>query len=190
MAWTTPVTVNAGDAILASLWNEQVRDNLANLRALANVQQKVITAAFTQTVSATYADISDGGSNTMSVSITPTAATSKILICSYFTAMPNAAVAEIYYRLARGGTGILVGDAVGNRVQSTGHNNPDSATADSKISPVFLDSPNTTSAVTYSVQARTTSSTTTLYFNRSKTDTDANTFARTASAIIVQEIPA
>lgn len=31
MPWTTPSTVNAGDAILASLWNEQVRDNMASL---------------------------------------------------------------------------------------------------------------------------------------------------------------
>lgn len=28
MAWTTPTTVNPGDAILASLWNTQVKDNL------------------------------------------------------------------------------------------------------------------------------------------------------------------
>lgn len=31
MAWTTPTTVNPGDAILASLWNTQVRDNLLEL---------------------------------------------------------------------------------------------------------------------------------------------------------------
>ena len=31
MAFTTPVTVDPGDAILASLWNEQVRDNLNEL---------------------------------------------------------------------------------------------------------------------------------------------------------------
>lgn len=28
MPWTTPTTVNPGDAILASLWNTQVKDNL------------------------------------------------------------------------------------------------------------------------------------------------------------------
>lgn len=28
MAWTTPTTQNPGDAILASLWNTQVKDNL------------------------------------------------------------------------------------------------------------------------------------------------------------------
>lgn len=31
MAWTTPTTVNPGDAILASLWNTQVKDNLLEL---------------------------------------------------------------------------------------------------------------------------------------------------------------
>jgi len=31
MAWTTPVDVNPGDAILASLWNQDVVDNLTEL---------------------------------------------------------------------------------------------------------------------------------------------------------------
>jgi hypothetical protein len=31
MGWTAPSTVAAGDAILASLWNEQVRDNMSSL---------------------------------------------------------------------------------------------------------------------------------------------------------------
>lgn len=31
MGWTTPSTVAAGDAILASLWNQQVRDNMSSL---------------------------------------------------------------------------------------------------------------------------------------------------------------
>ena len=36
MAWTTPTTVNPGDAILASLWNTQVRDNLQIINALGS----------------------------------------------------------------------------------------------------------------------------------------------------------
>lgn len=35
MAWTTPTTVNPGDAILASLWNTQVKDNLLELAPFA-----------------------------------------------------------------------------------------------------------------------------------------------------------
>lgn len=34
MAWTNPTTVNPGDAILASLWNAQVKDNLAEFNEL------------------------------------------------------------------------------------------------------------------------------------------------------------
>lgn len=34
MAWTTPTTVNPGDAILASLWNTQVKDNLLEFAPL------------------------------------------------------------------------------------------------------------------------------------------------------------
>ena len=36
MPWTTPVTVNTGQTISAALWNEQIRDNLADLRSYQN----------------------------------------------------------------------------------------------------------------------------------------------------------
>ena len=52
----------------------------------------------------------------------------------------------------------------------------------------FVDSPATTSAITYKVQAQAASST--IFMNRANTDTDAASFYRLASHIIVMEIPA
>lgn len=185
MPWTTPGTAVAGDVLTAAFWNSNVRDNLNTLRALANVNQTALTNAFTQTITTTYADVTG-----FSVSITPTAATSKVMIFTYFTATPDAATMEFFFRLARNGTGIFVGDTASNRVRATGHNNDSGAASDSKISPIYLDSPATTSSVTYSVQARSNNGNATLYFNRTKTDTDSAGFGRSASSIIVMEIPA
>jgi hypothetical protein len=51
----------------------------------------------------------------------------------------------------------------------------------------FLDSPNTTSAVTYDLRLG-ASSTGTVVLNRSNTDTNSNAFARVASSITLMEV--
>lgn len=53
MAWTTPTTVNPGDAILSSLWNEQVRDNSAYLKAEADAVGLVFLGGVSVTSSST-----------------------------------------------------------------------------------------------------------------------------------------
>jgi hypothetical protein len=123
----------------------------------------------------------------ITVSITPTAIDSKILIHCFTGIVEDSGGSEVFYRLARSGTGIFVGDAAGSRIQAATKAPSDNNT---KMTFVFLDSPATTSAVTYTLQARTALSAATLYINRTKTDTNVATFARTASSIIVQEIPA
>ena len=133
-----------------------------------------------------FADISG-----MSISITPSSASNKILVM--FTAnVGQSTTASIHVRLMRDSTAIYVGDASSSRTQS-------SASIRSSSSPysletgnatgTHLDSPATTSSVTYKLQGTLGSSYSgTLYLNRSGGDSNANFGARLASSITVMEI--
>ena len=127
-----------------------------------------------------------------SVSITPTSSSSKILIMTSFTMSgPASSAAAILYR---GSTAISIGDAAGSRRQAS---TPSVSTCGDAnrgvpVSINYLDSPATTSSVTYKIALLNTepSSTYTLYFNTSGSDTDAAYISRSASSITVMEIAA
>lgn len=180
MAWTNPETAVAGEVLTAAYLNTNVRDNLLNLRALANVQSVSKTDTFS-TSSTSYTDVTG-----LSVSITPTANTSKVLVMGNVYCGPVPATSNFYGRLMRNSTAISVGAAAGSRDQVTFmfHDSGNQGVA----SFVHLDSPATISAVTYKVQVRCLAST--IHVNRAATDTDAAGFARAASNIVVMEIPA
>lgn len=130
----------------------------------------------------------------MSLSITPNSTSSKVLIEGYvvaaneFSSLQNGAVA---IRLKRNGSSINVPDSAGSRVVASSANRPqgnDPAVV-SAIPFSFLDSPATTSSVTYSIDVGNLStSTSTLFVNRSATDSDTAFFVRTASVITAMEI--
>jgi hypothetical protein len=137
----------------------------------------------TSTTSTSFTDISG-----LAVSITPKAASSKILV-TYSVNMSTDDANFAYLRLMRDSTAIIVGDASGTRVQVTSQyyseNNEGNVGGRSFT---FLDSPNTTSQVTYKVQFRcATAGTTTI--NKSFRDSNSTGFdSRTPSTIIVMEI--
>ena len=144
---------------------------------------KTDTASLTDTYS--YTDISG-----MSVSITPSATSSKILILSTLNIASGAAAYGANVRLVRDSTAILIGDAASSRVQATFS----TIVADSNFAfPQtinFLDSPSTTSATTYKIQWNITydNGTPIIYLNRSVDDSDSSSRARTASSIIAIEV--
>jgi hypothetical protein len=146
--------------------------------AVVQVKSTAKTDTFS-TASTTYTDITG-----LSVSITPTSASNKILVM--FTA--NVANIGAYGRLqlVRGTTAIAVGDAAGSRIQASSQFYDVGGGAQIINAMTFLDSPATTSATTYKVQISTPSST--AYVNRSQDDTDANTRTRTISTITVMEV--
>jgi hypothetical protein len=127
----------------------------------------------------------------MSVTITPTSATSKILVM-YTAAVSQSSSATIHLRLYRGATSIGQGVASGNRLGDSLVWRPTTNQYNFDIGPLsssFLDSPNTTSATTYKLAA--TLGVTyngTFYLNRSWSDTDFDYAGRTASTITVMEI--
>ena len=143
MAWTTPGTAVAGEVLTAAFWNEQVRDNLDAIRAAqVNVVQGTATANTTVNNNV-FADIG------LSVTITPTFATSKILITARIRTDKSSGNVDNgpELKLVRNSTDIYI--AVGSYTGTTLR----LAVGDSFV---YLDSPNTTSAITYKVQLRNT----------------------------------
>jgi hypothetical protein len=147
---------------------------------------QVVSATKTNTFSTTgtaFVDVSG-----LSVSITPTSASSKILIISSVNGQGAVSQSFLATRLMRNSTEIAIGDAnssAARATSSTGY------TGDSggqlNLSMTHLDSPATTSAVTYKVQASSLASTA-AFINRSQGNDGSYSRCMTASAITVMEI--
>ena len=146
--------------------------------------QKTDTFSMTGT---TWTDITG-----YSVNITPSSSSNKILIMADMTIGSTAYNA--YVRLLRGSTPIHVGDAAGSRVLATA--TPGwyaSSTYDqygaTQSSIQWLDSPATTSQITYKFQMRQYYTSYSGYLNRTAIDRDtANYEPRFASTITAMEI--
>jgi len=120
----------------------------------------------------------------LTVSITPSSASNKILVM--FSGMASTNNGEnVSLQLQRNSTPIFIGDASGSRLQCFFGANSYSGSGALPMSATFLDSPSTTSATTYSVYMRGSS---TVYLNRTVTDENEANRGRTASSIIVMEI--
>ena len=148
--------------------------------SIGQVVSTIKTDTFT-TSSTTLVDITG-----LSVAITPTLATSKVLV-TFTIQGASTATKTSYIQLLRGATAIAIGDAVGSRSQSTVliRNQEDNVT--NTVSIMFLDSPATTSATTYKLQGRTEAASN-LYINRDNTYTDAAAYSTQASTITVMEV--
>jgi len=152
---------------------------------VAQVLQTIKLDTFT-TSSNTFTDITG-----LSVSITPSSATSKIYVLVTVNGASNDATSNSmgHLRLMRGSTQIAGADAAGNRTQafgtvSTRQTGSQAIQFNSSVN--FLDSPSTTSATTYKVQGIIQGGT--LYINRNENDADETTIPRTVSTITVMEI--
>jgi hypothetical protein len=125
----------------------------------------------------------------LSVSITPTSASNKILVfvTQQMAADSSAATPEpaINLELFRGATSIWNG---GGQYGFYFFKNA-AGTTDVRIiiSATYLDSPATTSATTYSIQCR-QGAAGTFYVNRSKVDSNSDQYFRGASSITVMEV--
>lgn len=129
----------------------------------------------------------------LSASITPSSATSKILVIVGMTCGISSD-GVIFTRLMRNSTAIDIGDAAGSRTQATTATyTGGSASIVYQLLPQnmnFLDSPATTSSTTYSVQFKGENGSTYVYLNRASNDLDASGRARTASTITLMEVAA
>jgi hypothetical protein len=138
------------------------------------------TDTFTST-SGTYTDITG-----LSVSITPSATSSKIMVFINLTGNGSPAVNGSFYQLVRGSTAIAIGDTAAGKTSTSGTMYINDAGQQTSTSFSHLDSPSTTSATTYKVQGLIPSGT--FYINRSSGD--GGSTARSVSTITVMEIGA
>jgi hypothetical protein len=141
------------------------------------------TDTFSSSTTDAYTDITG-----MSVTITPTSASSQILVFVDLSAACTYNNTVLGWRLVRGATAIGIGDAANNRNRSTNADIGGDFNGQLTSAMHFLDSPATTSATTYKCQFFVDVGT--FYLNRSPNDTDSSVCHRTASSITVMEIGA
>ncbi len=140
------------------------------------------TDTFTSSTTGSFIDITG-----LSLSITPSSASNKILVLANVMGSGVAATNNVLFKMVRNSTDINVGASSGSRTpcfsvgQDTGDSNQGANNSGS-----FLDSPNTTSAITYKIQALSNAST--MYINRTPNDGDANYTPRGCSTITAIEI--
>lgn len=190
MAYVAPATVSAGDAVTAASYNILTNDVIDTRAVLANLKSTSLTTTTTTTVTTggTFYDISG-----LSVSITPTSASSKIMIWAQVS-VGLGADNIVAFRLVRDSTAIGVGTSVSARIPASAgsyYGTAVMATVSSQWqSPMqFLDSPATTSATTYKIQVSSNTNGQIIYINRSSADYDLNGQFRAVSTITVMEVP-
>lgn len=150
---------------------------------IIQVQSTTKTNTFTSS-STSFVDITG-----LSVGITPTSATSTILVMATVNGTGDVGLNTASIKLLRDSTDINIGDAASNRVRASAGLFADETSHIDSASILFIDSPATTSALTYKIQIR-CNNTGNVYVNRSELDSDNNTFYRTPSSITVIEIGA
>jgi hypothetical protein len=133
------------------------------------------------TASTSFVDVTG-----LSVSITPTSASNKILVMVTANLSSDGTGFAVFARLMRDSTAIAIGDTAGSRTSGTFGAYPYGGF----IAPCgmeFLDSPATTSATTYKLQVLVNAAGTG-YLNRTQVDSNAVSSLRTASTITVMEV--
>lgn len=162
------------EAVAASKLTGQVPDANAPSGSVIQVVQTVKTDVFS-TASTSWVDWTG-----MSASITPQSTSSRILITLTSGCSNTTDNSFQYVKLQRNGTDIALGDTVGPvtrcwidaAIGSTG-NFGSFFTTQKQLAGSFLDSPNTTSAITYKLQVIRTANGT-AFFGRSSDTGDQN----------------
>lgn len=174
---TLPAAFVAGQVLTAAQMNA--------LRGAFRVLQVVSTNksdTFSVT-SGSYTDVTG-----LSVSITPSATSSQILVFASINGSQDVGVNDSSLQLVRGSTAIAIGDASSSRIQASTMFQAYFAGSSDFAGITFLDSPATTAATTYKIQVRSNTGSAITYINRSKTD--GASASRTVSSITVMEISA
>ena len=158
------------------------------------IKQVVSTTKY-DVFSEAFTSIGEGSNITgFSVSITPSSTSSKVLLTGFMSVGTNSSSFHaLGYRIYRGGTLLNVGDADGNRARTTGGTNFGNGgnRSPSTVAINFLDSPSTTSSVTYNVRFYNQyAANTTLYLNRGGNTENNSGRTRATSTITAMEVAA
>jgi hypothetical protein len=168
----------------------QLTGTIAAARLPAGTVLQVVSTAKTDTFSTTSTSFVDVTG--LSVTITPSSASSKILVFAQVSASMTGDAGQAFsFKVVGGNTASYIGDSAGNRVRGVfGVAGVSGGAYMAASSIMYLDSPATTSATTYKIQAQTGQSATTSYVNRSGSDSNNIDTTRGASSITVMEIAA
>lgn len=145
---------------------------------------QVVQATKTDTASVTGTSYS----SVLSGSITPSSSSSKILFMAAVSCGSSSTNMPLL-RIIRDSTAVLLADAASNRLRTTTMSYTNLTSGFQSASLLYLDSPATTSSVTYEVHMA-SNSTGAVYLNRSATDTDTSAFSRGTSTLILMEVAA
>lgn len=153
---------------------------------------QVISTTKTDTFSATTGPDAFTTVTGLTATITPTSTTSKIFIMvTVVGAAGGVSNTGFQARISGGNTDSYRGNAAGSRVRGVSNSGRGVAASDGSadtIAMTYLDSPSTTSAVTYNVQVSAIGASDVVWVNRSRIDTDNNSFLRGASTITLFEV--
>ena len=183
------------NAISGTLPAANINDtSISNITALpAGVGGKVlqvVTATKTDTATTSSSSFSD--ITGLSVSLTPSSASNKILVIGDISGASNSGLAGVGFRLVQTISGSdtypYIGDSASSRTRASfGAYVSSDASFQGKYSSSVLLSPNTTSAVTIKYQFRSQNSNA-VYLNRSVSDGNSSDQYRNASSITIMEI--
>jgi hypothetical protein len=139
------------------------------------------TDTFTTTTTGSWVDVTG-----LTVAITPASTSNKVLVLVNIVGAHGAD--QMFWKILRDSTDISVGASAGSRIPSSGGNlyNLANSSRTQADSCAFLDSPSSTSSLTYKIQTRSGSATSCI--NRSSGDADAVSANRAASNITVMEV--
>jgi hypothetical protein len=138
------------------------------------------TDTFT-TASTSFVDVTG-----LSASITPSATTSKIFVIVTMAGGAAVGTVGLHAKLLRGSTDIAIGDASGNITRASAADVGPGG-EQFTVGITNLDSPSTTSSVTYKMQIRGNTANT-VSVNRGNSESDVAAFARTVSTITLLEV--
>jgi hypothetical protein len=148
-----------------------------------------------QVVSTTKTDTFTGASGDtwytvtgLSASITPSSASNKILISGHVMGSSEniSAPRRFYVKIQRDASDIAVGDAAGSRLQVHNSSYSDDGANNATVPINFLDSPSSTSSLSYTIQVR--DDTDGVRVNAAPADSDSDTYPRSVSTITLMEI--
>ena len=197
-----PVTIN-GDGSITGLSVGGLGAGVVNTATLANgaaagvklgtgsiiqTKQTYRTSLFEQSL--TTGNFSDA---VMTLSITPTSSSNKILVLCTVQISTGGGTNGAQSLLKRDGTPIGIADAAGSRARGTGGGMGSSAVnrQQSNVQMTFLDSPSSTSALSYTAHIKPGfSGTQTVYLNREGAghNTDGGNVGVSASSLTLMEV--
>ena len=148
---------------------------------------QVVSTAKTDTFSTSSTSFTDVTG--LDVTITPSSTASKIMIVAQIAYSLASGLGWGHFKLVGGNTASYVGDSAGARISGVFGGFISANVQDSLIAGgiVYLDSPASSSAITYKLQVRQASAGS-VFINRSLSDSDNEFYSRGASSITVMEV--